>query len=252
MKLRVSLLFLLLILCGTGYGRGQKETPSATVINFYRALKARQYVEGFRHSVYKAAVEGLTPAELKDLEPDFGQAFSGIPDKLDAQGEQITGDTATVFLKFEGNTELQPVALIRSGGEWLVGDKESLDLVQAQGRSFFFNTRILVNEREVYEAMQRIVGAEVIYSGKFEGRCASMPDLIRLGALSKDYETMIADGYRFDLTIGSDQKSFVSTATPLAYGKTGKLSFFADINGIRAEDLKGQPASARSPVYQPR
>jgi hypothetical protein len=250
MKVRVSLLLLLLSIGGIGYGRGQKESPSATVINFYRALKARRYVEGFRHSVYKAAVEGLTPAELNDLEPDFGQAFSRIPDKLDTQGEQITGDTATVFLKFEGITDLQPVAVIRSGGEWLVGDKESLDLVQAQGRSFFFNTRILVNEREVYEAMQRIVGAQVIYSGKFEGRFASMPDLIRLGALSKDYETMTADGYRFELTIGSDKKSFLSTATPLAYGKTGKLSFYADINGIRAEDLKGQPASASSPVYQ--
>jgi hypothetical protein len=252
MKLRVSVLILILIFGVTGYGRGQKESPTATVISFYRALKARQYVEGFRHSVYKAAVEGLTPVEMKDLEPDFAQAFSRIPDKIDAQGEQVTGDTATVFLKFEGISELQPVSLIRSGGEWLVGDKESLDLVQAQGRSFFFNTRILVNEREVYEAMQRIIGAQVIYSGKFEGRFASMPDLIRLGALSKDYETMVADGYRFALTIAEDQKSFTATATPLAYGKTGKLSYFADINGIRAEDLKGQTASVRSPAYQPK
>ncbi|HYP30014.1 MAG TPA: hypothetical protein VE262_25135 [Blastocatellia bacterium] len=250
MKLRVFVLFLPLVLAGAGYGRGQKEAPTAKVIKFYRALKARQYVEGFRHSVYKAAVEGLTAEELKDLEPDFAQAFSRIPDKIDAQGEQITADTATVFLKFEGIDEPQPVSLIRSGGEWLVGDKESLDLVQAQGRSFFFNTRILVNEREVYEAMQRIIGAEIIYSGKFEGRFASMQDLIRLGALSKDYETLVADGYRFALSVSGDQKSFFATATPLAYGKTGKLSFFADIDGIRAEDLKGQSASVKSPIYQ--
>jgi hypothetical protein len=250
MKRRVSVSFLLLLIGVTGYG--QKDSPTSTVINFYRALKARQYVEGFRHSVYRAAVEGLTPSELKDLEPDFAQTFSKIPDKIDAQGEQITGDTATVFLKFDGINELQPVSLIRSGGEWLVGDKESLDLVKAQGGSFFFNTRILVNEREVYEAMQRIIGAEVIYSGKFEGRFASMQELIRLGALSKDYETMIADGYRFALTIGGDQKSFFATATPLAHGKTGKLSFYADINGIRAEDIKGRPASANSPAYQPK
>lgn len=250
MKRSVSVLLLLLSISAAGFG--QKDSPISTVINFYRALKARQYVEGFRRSVYKEAVEGLTPSELKDLEPDFARTFSQIPDKIEAKGEQVTGDTATVFLKFDGIDELQPVSLIRSGGEWLVGDKESLDLVRAQGRAFFFNTRILVNEREVYEAMQRIIGAEVIYSGKFEGRFASMPDLIRLGALSKDYETMMADGYRFALTVGQDQKSFFATATPLAYGKTGKLSFYADINGIRAEDLKGQPASASSPVYQPR
>jgi hypothetical protein len=36
----------------------------------------------------------------------------------------------------------------------------------------------------------------------------------------------------------------------VVYGKTGNLSFYVDINGLHAEDLKGQPATERSPIYQ--
>jgi hypothetical protein len=52
--------------------------------------------------------------------------------------------------------------------------------------------------------------------------------------------------------VSPDEKSFFATASPTAYGKTGKVSFYGDINGVRGEDLKGQPASARSPIYQPK
>src|SRR5216684_637423 len=58
-------------------------SPSDAVISFYRALKQKHYVDGFRHSVYRNAVEGLTAAELKDLEPDFAQTFAKIPDKIE-------------------------------------------------------------------------------------------------------------------------------------------------------------------------
>ncbi|HJQ67326.1 MAG TPA: hypothetical protein VKA70_00020 [Blastocatellia bacterium] len=227
-------------------------TPTNTVISFYRALKQKQYLEGFRHSVYRAAVEGLSAADLRELEPDFARTFSAIPEKIEARGEQITGDTAVVFLKFDGIEELQQVALIREGGQWLVGDRDSLAMVRAQGKHFFFNTRIIVNEAEAHEMMLRIIGAELIYSRKFEGRNASMQELVRLGGLPKDVESQQATGYHFNLTLSADAKTFSATATPLSYGKTGKLSFYADINGVRAEDLKGAPASVRSPVYQPK
>ena len=227
-------------------------SPTNTVIAFYRALKEKHYVEGFRHSVYRAAVEGLSAKELQDLEPDFARTFSAIPEKIETRGEQITGDTAVVFLKLEGIEQLQQVALIRVDRQWLVGDQDSLGLVRAQGRNFFFNTRIIVNEGETHEMMLRIIGAEVIYSRKFEGRNATLQELIRLGGLPKDLEGLVTGGYRFVLTISADQKTFSATATPVVYGKTGKLSFYADINGVRAEDLKGGVATVRSPVYQPR
>lgn len=227
-------------------------SPTETVISFYRALKERRYVEGFRHSVYRNAVEGLAPAELKELEPDFARTASAIPDKIEPRGEQISGQTATVSLQFAGAGETQQVALVQVAGEWLVGDQDTLAMVNSQGIAFFFNSRMLVNESETFEMLQRIIGAEVIYSRKFEGRNAALQELIRLGGVPKDIEDGSESGYRFALTLSADGKSFFATATPTVYGKTGRISFYADINGIRGEDLKGQPATVQSPVYQPK
>ena len=227
-------------------------TPTQAAIDFYRALKEKRYVEGFRHSVYRKAVEGLTPRELQDLEPDFARTFSAIPDKIEPTGEQITEQTATVSLKFSGAEEAQQVALVRVGNEWLVGDQETLALVNSQGRAFFFNARMLVNEGETFELLQRLVGAELIYSKKFEGKNASLQELIRLNGVPKDLEDGEASGYHFIFTLGADEKWFFVIASPTQYGKTGRTSFYADINGVRGEDLKGQPATARSPIFQPK
>jgi hypothetical protein len=225
-------------------------SPTDTVVSFYQALKQKHYVEGFRHSVYREAVTGLSEAELRDLEPDFARTFAAIPDKIEPRGEQVTGDNAVVFLKFEGVEQPEQVGLVRVGGEWLVGDSEALALVHSQGRAFFFNTRIIVNESEVFEMMERIIGAQIIYSRRFEGRNASLEDLIRLGGVPKDLEGGEAGGYKYTLTLSADKKTFSATAVPVAYGKTGRLSFYAELSGVRAEDLKGRPASARSPVYK--
>jgi hypothetical protein len=245
-------LTILISLAVTGLAQKKAGSPSDTVISFYRALKTKHYVDGFRHSVYRSAVEGLTAEELKDLEPDFARTFAAIPDKIEPSGEQITGETATVSLKFGGTGEPRPVGLVRVGGEWLVGDQETLTLVNAQGRAFFFNARMLVNEGEASEMLQAIVGAEILYSRKFAGKNAPLPELIRMGGVPKDLEDGETSGYKFVLTVSADATTFLATALPLTYGKTGKVSFYVDINGLHGEDLKGQPATVKSPIYQPR
>jgi hypothetical protein len=252
MKRSTISIIAIILFAATAPAQKKSGSPTDTVISFYRALKEKRYVEGFRHSVYRGAVEGLTPEGLQDLEPDFARTFAAIPDKIEPSGEQITGETATVSLKFGGSEEPQQVVLVRVSNEWLVGDKETLALVNAQGRAFFFNARMLVNEGEAYEMLQRIIGAEIIYSRKFEGKNASLQELIRLGGVPKDIEDGEASGYHFALIVSADEKSFFATAMPTSYGKTGKVSFYGDLNGVRGEDLKGQPASARSPIYQPK
>jgi len=247
-----TLIAILAIAIVAGASPQKALSPAETVISFYRALKEKRYVEGFHHSVYRNAVDGLTPAELQDLEPDFARTFTAIPDKIEPRGEQVTGQTATVSLKFGASEEVQQVGLVKVGSEWLVGDQETLALVNSQGRAFFFNTRMLVNEGEAFEMLQRVIGAEIIYSRKFEGRNASLQELIRLGGVPKDIEDGEASGYRFTLTVSADEKTFFANASPTTYGKTGRVSFYADINGIHGEDLKGQPATARSPIYQPK
>ena len=227
-------------------------SPTETVISFYRALKEKHYVEGFRHSVYRSAVEGLAPAELKDLEPDFARTASVIPDKIEPRDEKINGQTATVSLQFAGAGETQQVALVQVAGEWLVGDQDTLAMVNSQGRAFFFNSRMLVNESETFEMLQQIIGAEIIYARKFQGVNAPLKELIRLGGVPKEIEDSVESGYYFDLKVSADGKSFFVTATPSEYGKTGRISFYADINGIRGEDLKGKLATVQSAFYQPK
>lgn len=250
MKRSTICIIVMILFAAPAPAQKKSGSPTDAVISFYRALKEKRYVEGFRHSVYRGAVEGLTPEGLQDLEPDFARTFAAIPDKIEPSGEQISGETATVSLKFGGSEEPQQVVLVRVSNEWLVGDKETLALVNSQGRAFFFNARMLVNEGEAYEMMQRIIGAEMIYSRKFGGKHASLQELIRLGGVPKDIEEGQASGYQFALIVSADEKSFFATALPTSYGKTGRVSFYGDISGVRGEDLKGQPASARSPVYQ--
>ena len=252
MKRTVISVIALLCLLTTTPAQKKPGSPTEAVISFYRGLKEKRYVEGFRHSVYRGAVEGLTPAELQDLEPDFARTFVAIPDKIEPSNEQISGQTAMVSLKFGGAEEPQQVSLVRVGGEWLVGDKETLELVNSQGHAFFFNARMLVNEGEAYEMLQRIIGAEIIYSRKFQGKNASLEELIRLGGVPKDIEDGETSGYRFALIVSADAMSFFATASPSVYAKTGKVSFYGEINGVHGEDLKGQPATARSPIYQPK
>jgi hypothetical protein len=250
MKRTVAAAFVLALWAAHGFPQLQN-TPASVAIAFYTALRERRYVEGFAMSVYRDAIRGLTAEQLRELEPDFARTFSEIPERINVRGQQITGDIATLFVTFDDAQTVENVYLIRVNGEWLVGDKESLDEVRTQGKAFFFNARMASNETEAFDVMSRIVGAEFVFQTRFQGRCGTLDELIHHGALSRDLSGGVLNGYRFTLTLGADQKSFDATATPVVYGKTGRLSFYADGDGVRAEDKKGKPATRKSPMYQP-
>lgn len=247
----IGVSLLIAVLCGPATAQKTALSPAETAIRFYRALKEKKYVEGFAGSVYRDAIKGLSPEELKDLEPDFARTFTQIPENIEPHGENIVGDSAVVFLKFAGTEKLEQVTLTRVGEEWLVGDKESLAIVKSQGRAYFFNVRLDVNQSEAVEAIQRIVYAEDLVL-RIEGKCASLEELVKRQAIPGDFNASDVGGYRYSFKLNPDLKGFIVTAVPLQYGKTGKLSFFANADGIRAEDVKGKPASAKSPLYEVR
>jgi hypothetical protein len=227
-----------------------KLTPTQTAMEFYRALREKRYADGFKLSVYRGAVEGLSGADFEELEGEFARTFAAIPAKIEARAEKLDGDSAVVFLKFDGIDQPQNVTLIRLNGQWLVGERDTLKIVQQQGSAFFFNAKMAVSQDEVADLMGRIIGSELVYAEHKQGVCATLDELIKLEALPADVQPSDVSGYHVALTLSSDKKSFVVTAEPSRYGKTGKLSFYGDLNGLRAEDLKGRPASAKSPMYQ--
>src|SRR5256714_8397179 len=77
----------------------QARTPTETVREFYRLMRERHFREAFALSIYKPAIEGLSAEEFEELRPDFEKMAAIIPEKIDVNGEQVSGDIATVFVK---------------------------------------------------------------------------------------------------------------------------------------------------------
>ncbi|HEX4949935.1 MAG TPA: hypothetical protein VFZ34_24930 [Blastocatellia bacterium] len=224
-------------------------SPSLVVKSFYELLRAKRYADGFRLSVYAVAVEGLSADELRELEPDFERIAAALPAEVEIRGEEVSDDKATVFVKLPKEAQPQEVPLIKEGGRWIIGDRETQKLLNKQGREYFFNERMRVSEAEVNEWLQEILGAELIYF-KAKQRYTSLDELIQLGGVSKELADHTASGYRFTTVASADGQSFVATAIPLIYGRTGKLSFYADqTNLIRAVDKAGKPATASAAPY---
>ncbi len=224
-----------------------QRSPSDTVREFYKTMRERKFREAFSLSIYQPAIEGLKPAEFDDLRPDFERLASAIPEKVDISGEQIDGETATVFVRVkdeENREQAEPVALIRVNGEWIVGDKENQEIVRKAGSEFFFNARIVTHHSEVQTLLQRISLAQLVYSQQHAGKFGDMSALILAGLIPKDLERTETTGYRFRITVFPDGKSWTASAEPAQYGRTGRLSFLLDQSGVRNGDVAGKPLPA--------
>jgi hypothetical protein len=218
-------------------------TPSDTVREFYKALSERRFREAFAMSTLKGAIEGLSQEEMEDLRPDF-ERMATAADKVMVSGEQVSGGTATVFVKIKDGEPTAPpdeVVLMRSGDTWIIGDKNSQDVVNKEGRKYFFKARIDTHHSEVQEMLKRISIAQLVYSHQHGGKYGDLPALINAGLVPKDLEATESTGYRFHITVASDGKSYTAGAEPARYGRTGRLSFFLDRTGVRSADTGGKP-----------
>lgn len=251
-----------------------QRSPSDTVREFYKAMRERKFREAFALSIYKPAIEGLSDQEFQalrsqfkdlndtqftalrpkysklsqqefdDLRPDFEAMAAAIPEKVDLTGEQISGDVATVFVKVkdtESGGQAEPVSLIRVEGKWVIGDRANQNVVNSAGKSFFFNARIDTHHQEVQNMLQRIALAQVVYGQQHKGQFGDLPALITAGLVPKDLEASHSTGYTFRVALSSDRKSWTAAAEPAQYGRTGKLSFFMDQNGVKSGDVGGKP-----------
>lgn len=226
----------------TTYVASQTGTPSDAVREFYKTMRERKFREAFAMSIYQPAIEGLKPEEFEDLRPDFERLATAIPEKVEISGEQISGESATVFVRVKDDKEqAEPVALIRVNGKWLVGDKENQEIVKKAGKDFFFNARIDTHHSEVQTLLQSISLAQVVYSQQHAGKFGDLAALILAGLIPKDLEGTETTGYRFRITLSPDAKTWIATAEPAQYGRTGRLSFLMDQSGVRNGDVAGKP-----------
>ncbi len=254
MRNRTLLLFLALLVTATGFfyqtaaAQNQQRTPTETTREFYRMMREKKYREALAMSVYRPAIDGLSAQEFEDLRPDFDKmAFAvaeKLPQNIDVSGEQISGDSASVFVKVldaDGKEKIEPVTLMKLDNAWVVGDKDSLDLVKKAGKKFFFEARITAHHNDVQDMLTRIALAQVVYSQGHNGMFGNMAELIAAGLVPKDIEGVESTGYRFQVIKAADGKSWYATAEPAQYGRSGRLSFYLDASGVKSADAGGKP-----------
>lgn len=217
--------------------------PIDTVKEFYRLLREKRYVEGFRLSVYRDAIESLDESELKELEPEFENTFANIPAEIKVLGSQANGRTATVFIKANDNPKdlgAEEVLLLQVNNRWVIGDDETLEMVKKYGRSFFFEIRMRVNEDQALQFMERYIGAEKLYYDANKGVYGTHEELVKASFWPPSFKSGEMYGYKFTIEVAKDKKSFWVHAEPLQYKKTGVHSFYADLNGVRKFDNSGK------------
>src|SRR6266516_6744260 len=119
----LSVVLLTLALSGSLFAQTQR-SPSDVVREFYKAMREHRFKDAWAMTIYKPAVEGLTADEMADLRVDFEEQAAKIPEQVEIMGEEISGNTATVFVKVtvtESTPQItsEPVTLINSGGVWI-------------------------------------------------------------------------------------------------------------------------------------
>jgi Domain of unknown function (DUF4878) len=239
---------LLLAVSTSGFAQTTPRTPTETMREFYRMMREKKFREAFGISIYRPAIEGLSTQEFEDLRPDFERMAVAVSEKIPAQvdisGEQISGDIATVFVKVldaEGKEKVEPATLIKIDNAWVVGDKDSLEMVRKAGKKFFFEARINAHHSDVQDMLTRISLAQVVYSQGHNGQFGNTTELITAGLVPKDLEGTESTGYRFQIFRAADGKSWYATAEPAQHGRTGRLSFYLDASGVRSGDVGGNP-----------
>jgi hypothetical protein len=255
MSKRIAGLVLLIALAGSVVlaQNPPARSPTETTRRFYQLMREKKFREAFELSIYRPAIDSLSPQEFEELRPDFEKmalaVSEKIPEKIDVTGEQISGDVATVFVKVldaDGKEKVEPATLMKLDNNWIIGDKENLELVKKAGKQFFFEARINAHHSDVQDMMTRISLAQVLYSQSHNGQFGNSAELIAAGVVPKDIEGVESTGYKFQINRAADGKSWYATAEPAQYGRTGRLSFYLDATGVRSGDNGGKPLVVKS------
>ena len=226
-------------------------TPAETVRAFYSKLRERKFREAIFLTNLRPAIEGLTDDELKEFAVDFEVIAKSVPTEIEINGEIISGNDATVTAKLpdeDNNLALQQIRLRKQGEIWVIlsADAATEKLIQRDGKNYFQNLKIETHQSEAKSMLERIAKAEMVYSLQNKGEFAEFQKLILDGLLPSDVLTSESTGYSYQLSLSPDRKRYSVSATPAAYGKSGKLSYRLELDKdgkphVKSEDRAGKP-----------
>ena len=213
------------------------EGPADTVRVFYKLLREKKFREAIFLTNLRPAIEGLTDMEMQDFALDLEALAGQVPADIEITGEIITGDNAAVTANLPNadgdKRELQTIKLRREDKVWIIQtvDDETEKKIKQEGKNYFYALRIQTHENEARQMLDRIVKAELAHSLQNGGAYADMTTLINNGLLPDDIRTNGSTGYDYAIELSDGGKRYSATATPATYGRSGKLSFFLQIDG---------------------
>ena len=228
-------------------------SPADAIRTFYKNLRENRFREAIFLTNLRPAVEGLTDAELRDLQVDFANLAQIIPADIQINGEIITNEKATVTAKIPdeqtGEMQVKEFKLAKENGGWkiLMVDERDEAVIRREGKNYFFSLRIEVHHSEVEKTMQKIYKAQTVYALQNGGVYADLAELVGKGLLSDAVNDSVSTGYRYNLSLSADKKKYTASAEPMVYDRTGKLSYLLEVGNakqqpmLKQEDKKGKP-----------
>ncbi len=229
----------------------ESNSPADTVRSFYKNLRERKFREAMFLTNLRSAVEGLTDAELKELQVDFAPLAAQIPAEIQINGEIISGDSATVTAKLPDNEtdelKTQAIKLRKKENVWtiLTVDEPAEAEVVREGKNYFFALRLKTHHEEAKAMLERVNKAQMIYAMQNGGLYADVPTLIGKGFLPRDITTADSTGYNYQIRLSGDRQKYTATATPAVYGKTGKMSYGFESDSRKTSALKSLDAKGK-------
>lgn len=230
----------------------KSNSPADAIRMFYQNLRERRFREAIFLTNLRPAIEGLTDSELKELEVDFETLAQTVPANVQINGEIISGTAATVTANLpnneNGKLELKEFKLARDKGGWLIllVEKETAAAIKKEGKNYFFALRIKVHQSEAEAMMTRIVKAQIVYAVQNGGLFGDMQSLVDARLLPADAQSAESTGYRYNISLSPDKKNYKATAEPEIYNKTGRLTYFLEVNEknqsppLKSADLGGK------------
>ena len=224
----------------------EPNSPADTVRAFYKNLRERKFRDAIFLTNLRPAIEGLTDAELSEMQVDFESLAAQVPSEIEINGEIVSKDKATVTAKLPDNAtdeiKLQEIKLRKENNTWIVltVDENAETEIRNEGKNYFFALRLKTHHEEAKAMLERVNKAQMVYAMQNGGLYGDLQALIGKGFLPNDILTADSTGYNYQIQISADGKKYAATATPAVYGKTGKMSYGFESDGKKAFVLKSQ------------